>query len=430
MARGKWKAGAAGTIVTQMEFAPIWLKKLVIECDITQGELAEAAGVSRPAINSCLNKGYIPSSIPDFRERVTRLVEANTKSAEWLIRNGLKLADIWLPLYPAGHKGEALLGKHPAGHIRRSMEGQKRGYAAGPAMIPGNPETIDIKEVEMISQEARRHFKLFRDPFQNDVQTADDIYMSDEHRYLEAAMLDAAKFNGFLAIVGQVGSGKSTIRKRVVEQLRKEGDVHVVFPQILDKEKISSATLCDAIIMDISDQRPKVKHEHKARQVKQLLLARSQNEGKCCLIIEEAHNLTVAAFKTLKQLHELEDGYKKLIGIILIGQTELGDKLNEQYHPEMREVIRRAQVARINGLNGNLADYLEKKFKRVNTKLETIMDPEAVTALSKRLASPDERGKKVSHAYPLTVNLYAVRAINLAYEMGESKVTAEVIEAI
>lgn len=410
-------------------FQPILLKRLAVDCGITQPEMAQAVGeslhrtVSRPTINVLLNRGQLPSTMPSFPAALENFINTDQRAMAWLTDQGFTISDIWQPL------GEDLRMALPSGHSQRSAAGRS---AARPGMIPGDPDALTIKEVEMITHEARRHFKLFRDPFpaNGGVEKEIDIYMSDEHRYIEAAMLDAAKHSGLLAIVGQVGSGKTVMRKRVFDQLRKEGGIQVVFPQIIDKERITSGTLCDAIIMDVSDQKPKIKHEQKARQVKHLLMERSRNGDRCCLVIEEAHNLTVHAFKTLKQLWELEDGYNKLISIILIGQTELGDMLDERHHPEMREVIRRIQVANIQGLNGNLREYLDLKFRRVGAKLDDIITPEAIDALSQRLTSADERGRKISHAYPLSVNLYTVRAINLAHEMGEAKVTAEVVEAI
>lgn len=409
------------TPAAKLKFKPIILKELSLACGITQGDLAKATQTSRPTICSCFNRGYVPPTVPGFARTIEAIVAGHPTAPAWLEEQGLQLADIWHPA------GKNMKGQHVKGLSQRTREGK----AKPRPMAPGNPERIDIKEVEMINPEALRHFKLFRNPFLNDIQTAEDIYMSDEHRYLEMAMLDSARYNGMMAIVGQVGSGKSTIRKKIIEQLRKEGDIHVVFPQILDKDKINSGTLCDAIIMDISDQRPKVKHEHKARQVRQLLLDRCQGGARCCLIIEEAHMLTVPAFKTIKQLHELEDGFRKLLGVILIGQTELGDKLNEQYHPEMREVIRRIQIAKINGLDKNLPSYLEKKFKRVGCKdLGSIIDEGGLEMLSRRLTGSDAQGKPLSNAYPLTVNLYITRAMNLAQEMGFDLVTAEVVEAI
>lgn len=411
----------------QLPRTPLILKQLIVECDINQVDLAAATCVSRPTINLCVNRGYVPNTRPSFQRDVEQYLsrpEFALRVQSWLRKNQLILADIWAPgskeLYRTAPPAK---GKN----VARAMAER-----AARKTILADPEELIPLEVEMITQEARKHFKLFRDPFpaNGGVEKDGDIFMSDEHRYIEAAMMDAAKHSGLLAIVGQVGSGKSVMRKRVFEQLRKEGGILTVFPQILDKNKITASVLCDAIVMDVSDEKPRVKHEHKARQVKNLLMERSRNGDRCCLVIEEAHNLTVPAFKILKQLWELEDGYNKLLSIILIGQTELGDKLDERHHPEMREVIRRIQVANIQGLNGNMQDYLQLKFKRVGASLESVVTEEALEILSRRLTSKDERGKSISYAYPLTVNLYAVRAINLAAEMGEAKVTAEVMEAI
>jgi type II secretory pathway predicted ATPase ExeA len=126
----------------------------------------------------------------------------------------------------------------------------------------------------------------------------------------------------------------------------------------------------------------------------------------------------------------LEDGFRKLLGIILIGQVELKNLFNEGTHIEMREVIRRIQTAEIRGLNGNIKHYLSLKFKRVGAKAEDIFSDDALETLSKRLTTSDKHNKIISHAYPLIVNNYAARAMNMAYEMGYEKVTEEVIEAI
>ena len=407
------------TKVYDLEIEPIILKHLILECSILQKSIADQMGVSRATINLCVNRGVIPPSIRGFKGTLQTVLSQNAEIMAWLTERKLKITDIWNKADEPRHR------VHPVGcHDHRASSNK--------AMQPGDPEKIEsVEVVEMLDPRAMKHFKLFRSPFINDVQKASDIYKDDDHRYIEAAMMDSACHSGFLAVVGEVGSGKSTMRKLVVEQLRRDGDIQVVYPEILDKDRISSASLCDAIIMDISSEKPKIKHEHKARQVKRLLLERSQQGTRCCLIIEEAHRLNVAAFKTLKQIYELEDttGYRKLISIILIGQTELGDLLDERFHPEMREVIRRCQVARIDGMT-NCREYLEHKVRLVGGKVESIFDEEAMTLLQRRLTVAGERGRSISTAYPLTVNLYATRAMNLACELGEAKVTAEVVGAI
>lgn len=282
----------------------------------------------------------------------------------------------------------------------------------------------------MINQEALKHFKIFRNPFIDDIQKDQDIYMSEEHRYIEAAMLDAARHGGFLAVIGEVGSGKSVMRRKVVEQLRKDGDTLVIFPQIIDKTRLNASSICDAIVMDVSDKAPRMKLEQKTRQVQNLLLERSKQGFRSVLIVEEAHDLHTSTLKHLKRFYELEDGYRKLLGIILIGQVELKSLFNESTHVEMREVIRRIQVAEIKGLNGHIAEYLTLKLKRVGSRLEDVFDDGAISALGVRLTAHDRHNKKISHAYPLGVNKYVARAMNLAYEMGEAKVTEGVVMAI
>lgn len=411
----------------RMEQAPLRIKELIIACDINQLHIAEAVGVSRPTINLCVNKGYVPHTRPNFKADVEfYLLDPRNDFSEsvqsWLINKGLRISSIW------EQTEENLHWVHPVGTHRR-MAASKQ--IAKPALVTGAPDIIKCKEVEMVSQDTLRHFKMFRNPFVSDVEKSTDIYKSDEHRYIEAAMLDTAKHGGFLAVIGEVGSGKTTMRREIMEQLKKESNVMIIFPQIIDKGRITAGSICDAIIMDLSEEKPKIRLEQKTRQVQKLLMDRSRAGYQACLILEEAHDLTTQTLKYLKRFYELEDGYKKLLGIILVGQTELKHMFNESQHVEMREVIRRVQVAEIRGLNGNLKDYLAVKFKRVGTKVEDIMDDDAIAALSRRLTTEDGKSRKpISHAYPLLVNNYTARAMNMAAEMGETRITAEVVEAI
>ncbi len=404
----------------KMEFKPIVLKELALDCGISQSGIAGVVGLSRPAINLMLNRGYIPIDSPAAKDAVEFMLKKDPRAMKWLAERELTLADIWQPL------GRDLRHVSPAADNQKMWATRRTR-----AMVPGNPELLTMTtEVEMITQEAMKHFKIFRNPFIDDIQKESDIYMSDEHRYIEAAMIDAARHGGFLAVIGEVGSGKSVMRRKVVEQLKKDGDVIVIFPQMIDKNRVNAASICDAIIMDLSEQRPRMRLEDKTRQVHKLLLDRAKQGLRAVLIIEEAHDLHTNTLKYLKRFYELEDGYRKLLGIVLIGQSELKNLFNEQYHIDLREVIRRIQVAEIKGLNGNIKPYMALKFKRIGTKLDDIFDDSAFAALSRRLKINDRHNRAVSHAYPLTVNNYAAAAINLAYEMGEPKVTGNLIMQI
>lgn len=412
--------------VYQREFAPIVLKDLLVAADISQDELARAVEaatkqrISRPTVNLCLNRGYVPPTIPGFRQAVEEYIEDHPRAAGWLCRHGYGTEEVWQ------ESAMRRRGSNPAGQGMRIIAGRSRA-AAGPQ----DEQAIVQEEVEMINHETLKYFKLFRNPFIDDIQKDVDIFMSDEHRYIEAAMLDAARHGGFLAVIGEVGSGKSVMRRKLIEQLKRDGDTLVIYPQMIDKGRLTAASICDAIIQDVSSERCRVKLEDKTRQVQRLLLDRAKAGYRACLIIEEAHDLRQQTLKYLKRFYELEDGYRKLLGIILIGQTELRHTLNESTNIDMREVIRRVQVAEIGGLNGSLREYLALKIRRVGRNAEDVFADDAFEMLLRRLTATSRDGKKtISHAYPLLVNNYCARAMNLAREMGEPKVSADVIEAL
>lgn len=418
----------------RMRFEPILLKEVLISCGISQGEIALAVGkvlgvpVSRTTMNLCLNRGYIPHSLNGFKEAVEQVLERDSRVMHWLMNTGLTVADVWLPL------GQDRRKVFPVDHGRRVVAGHKKGPD-----VPCESEVATVTwEVEMLHPDAMKHFRLFRQPFgPNDVTSEQDIYMSEEHRYIEAAMMDAAFNVGFIAVVGEVQSGKSVIRKKVMENLKRDGSVAVINPRSRrisvdgkPQSRVTPSNLCDAIIMGISDEKPQVRTEHKVQQLEHLLISRANQGYRHVLIIEEAQNLAPVTLKYLKQFYEIEDGFKKLLGIILIGQPELKDMLDETRHVDMREVIRRIQIVEIKGLDDNIRDYLVFKFKRIGAKVEDIFAESAFEALAKRLTVEDYKKRKISHAYPGLVNSYVTRAMNMVCEMGETKVTAEVIYGI
>lgn len=426
---GKAKPAVAYT----MEFKPIRLKELITDCGISQTALAVAAGISRASANLMVNRGYMPGEKPEAKQDVEKMLAADPRVMRWLIDRQMKMDRIWEPA------GKALRNVIPADAHEKSVATKRHN-----ALVPRDLEEHVIKlevEMESISSGALKHFKLFRDPFKApyDVQKDADIFMSDEHRYIEAAMLDAARHGGFLAVIGEVGSGKTIILKKVVGQLKKDGGCHIIAPRsgldcLMDRSgssKITPGKLIDAVIRDISDQTVDTRLEHKARQMEKLLRDRSQQGYQSVLVIDEAHSLQLNTFKYLKRFWEIEEGYKKMLGIILIGQAaEMKRMLDEELHPELREVIRRIQVAEIRGLNGNMKAYLALKFKRINVKIEDIIDDAAITALARRLTSVDRRERPISHAYPLTIHSYMAAAMNIAFEMGEPHVTENAVMAI
>jgi type II secretory pathway predicted ATPase ExeA len=315
--------------------------------------------------------------------------------------------------------------------------------AAAPT-VTETPTEHPIQDIDMLlrkqtlSPQARKHFGLFRDPFDNDVTEAADVFVTPDSRYVREAMWSTAKLGGFIAVAGESGSGKSTLRRDLIDRIRREdAPIMVMEPYVLGMEDndlkgktLKAGSIADAMIHALSPlERPRMSVEAKGRQLHRLL-KNSKNAGFVhCLIIEEAHGLSVPTLKHLKRFFELEDGFKKLLSIILIGQTELKTKLSERA-PEVREVVQRCELIELAPLDGHLDAYLKFKFDRVGKPFDEVFEKDALDGVREQLIF--SKGGKTSREtislmYPLMINNLITGALNQSAALGFPKVSADLI---
>lgn len=402
-----------------LDYMPLKLKGVLVRYGIKHAAYGKAIlqfdgqPMSITTVSLILNRNHFPIKTP--AESIKR------QTVTWLIEQGIpphELTDIW-----EIDDGDAFRNNHPAGiHL---------GQRSGRGHIKPIPPDFDPMEVAMLSPAAKRHFKLFRDPLQDEIGCPDDVFVAEDQRYISEAMYQTAKNGGFIAVIGESGSGKTTLRKALLERIR-DMPIRVIFPQTLDKTKMSTGNICQAIIGDLATgTKARIALEAQARQVRDVLLASARAECSHVLVIEEAHDLSISTLKYLKRFYELEDGFKKLLSIILIGQPELKNKLDERRHPEAREVIRRIEIAELTPLGGQLEAYLAHKFKRQGIDPATIIAPDAYEAIRARWTRTDPGSREVlSQLYPLIVNNTLTKAMNRAAELCAPLVTADVVRGV
>jgi type II secretory pathway predicted ATPase ExeA len=285
----------------------------------------------------------------------------------------------------------------------------------------------------MLTMKTFKKFGLTQDPFTGDIVKADDVFLTDETRFVAEYLLQAAKAGGMMALVGESGSGKTTIRRYAIDRMERSGQkVRIIAPRCIDKTRLTTSGICDAIIKDCSTEAPKRTLEAKARQVERILTNSSRAGYSHVLMIEEAHDLHIQTLKYLKRFWEMEDGYKKLLAIVLIGQIEMKHKLDESKNWEAREVIRRIEVLELSPLadGKEIADYLDVKFTRLGKQRSAVIDDGGCEALAARLRKQTRTEVVYSVAYPLLINNWCRKAMNLAAELGAAAVDAEVVNAL
>jgi type II secretory pathway predicted ATPase ExeA len=285
----------------------------------------------------------------------------------------------------------------------------------------------------MLTFKTSKKFGITQDPFSGDVVKPEDVYLTDDTRFAAEYLLQAAKVGGMVALVGESGSGKTTIRRYAIDRMTAEGEkVRIIAPRCIDKTRLTTSSICDAIIADCSTAPPRRTLEAKARQVEQLLTNSSRAGYSHVLMIEEAHDLSIQTLKYLKRFWEMEDGFKKLLSIVLVGQIELKAKLDESKNWEAREVIRRMEVLELLplGTGAEVAAYLNIKFSRLGKKRKEVINDGGCEALAAKLRRQTKNGVVYSVAWPLLINNWCRKAMNLAAELGADLVDADVVNSL
>ncbi len=378
------------------------LKSLLAELKASQREAARATGLSPAAVNLLCNGRKLPrTGWPETRKRL----------AAWL--------------HTRGAVPEA---------VEEALAEIEQVADAAATTSKGDEDMILRKQV--LSMRARQQFKLLRDPF-DDPQCPEDVYLSPESRYVREFMYDAARHGNFLAVVGESGSGKSVLRDDLIERLKEDGDgVVIIEPYTLSMsggqngKPMLARHIAEAIIATLAPggSIPR-SQEVRDRRLHQILKESNRAGMRHVLIIEEAHDLHAQTLKSLKRFWELKDGLKRLLSIILIGQTELMDKLGSN-QADVREVVQRCVPVKLGPVK-NPADFLAHRFGRAGGDLAAVFEPDALEALRDRLiVARDMSGKGVYKGYPLAISNLAAAAMNLAADLGERTVTADVVRQV
>ena len=258
-----------------------------------------------------------------------------------------------------------------------------------------------------------QHFGLNEAPFSIAVNPR-YLFMSQRHRDALAHLLyGVSGGGGFILLTGEVGTGKTTVNRCLLEQLPDTTDLAIILNPALSAVELL-ATACDELKIDYPKGTDSLKALTDA--LHHYLLENYERGRKTVLMIDEAQHLDFDVLEQIRLLTNLETNDEKLLQIILIGQPELTEKLSR---PELRQLNQRI-TARYNLQPLNLQEttaYIRHRLEVAGLRGGVSLFESAAV---KQIHS-------LTRGIPRLINVLCDRALLGAYGQQRSRVNKKLI---
>jgi general secretion pathway protein A len=239
------------------------------------------------------------------------------------------------------------------------------------------------------------------------------LYMSELHREALAHLLYGVKSDsGFVLLTGEVGTGKTTICRCLLEQMPETSKVaYVINPRLSEVELL--ATICDEFGIKYPPASQSIKLF--VDLINEYLLAAHADGLKPVLIIDEAQNLSYELLEQVRLLTNLETNERKLLLIVMLGQPELREKL---LRPEMRQLQQRITARYHLGplCKRDTAAYIGHRLAVAGVRRKLFKQPTL------------NRLFKLSGGVPRLINLLCDRALLGAYAQGDGRIDKQTVQ--
>jgi len=244
-------------------------------------------------------------------------------------------------------------------------------------------------------------FRLSPDP--------DFIYFGEQHAEAFAHMrYGVDEGSGFVAVTGEVGSGKTTLVRALMRDLRDAGNLAWAY---IFNPVLSPVELLQTINAELGLPSRSRSKKELTELLNEFLINQKADGGNTVIIVDEAQNLDPVVLEQLRLLSNLETETEKLIHIVLVGQPELRGLLAR---PDLRQLAQRITVRwHLEPLDREqLGEYMAKRLHVAGgDKATGLFDEQAMDVLY-----------DFSGGIPRLINILAHRSLLVAWTRGRRSV--------
>jgi putative secretion ATPase, PEP-CTERM locus subfamily len=257
----------------------------------------------------------------------------------------------------------------------------------------------------------RQFFGLKEKPF-NITSDPSFLYLSRVHKEAFAHLLYGIKERkGILEITGEIGAGKTTLCRALLNHLDINTKSAFIFNSTLPEMQ-----LFQTILEDFGVSVGKKTKASMLRQFNNFLLEELSKNNNVVLIIDEAQNLKTSVLEELRILSNLETEKEKLFQMVLVGQPELREKLSSPNLKQLRQRIGvRFHITPLS--NVEISEYIYHRLKVAGSAGDISFSDDAMDVIY-----------KYSGGIPRLINTVCDKALLSAYVADTKYIDSVIIE--
>ncbi|OIR08559.1 hypothetical protein GALL_93530 [mine drainage metagenome] len=256
------------------------------------------------------------------------------------------------------------------------------------------------------------HFGLTEPPFK--ITPVTDFFFSGANRgeILDALIYAIKDSEGIIKVSGEVGSGKTMLCRMLLDRLPSSIKAIYLANPSMSRDELLYA-IADRLDLSLEGQRVNVILQTLQNQLE----AMYERGERCVVLVDEAHAMPLDTLEELRLLYNLQVGKHKLIQIVLFGQPELDEKLDQSNMRQLKDrIVHHFSILPISRKVIN--DYLMFRMRAAGYKGPDIFSPAAVLLIGKS-----------SEGLMRRVNILADKALLAAFVENTHKIEVRHVQA-
>jgi len=255
------------------------------------------------------------------------------------------------------------------------------------------------------------HFNLKCNPF-DQLPDPDFLYLTEQHEEALARMQFALAINDSFAIItGEVGSGKTTLVRKLLSDFAEE-----CRPVFITHTRLNDIELLQMILIELGVKPYEMGKIQLLKKLHEIVDSERDNGRRIVLVVDEAQNFSAPLLEELRLLTCMDSEKSRSVNIILIGQPQLGRTLAS---PDLDQLRQRCRLRfHLNALSASeTPEYIRHRLAISEGNVDDIFDEEAISSVY-----------GYTRGVPRLVNTLCDTAMIMAYTSKRERVTRESID--